>query len=870
TNETWQWTCTSAALSGTITNTATVSARDPEGDVASDSASATATLAAITLDKLSPASQISAPGEVTYSFTVNNTGEATLTSISISDPLTGPVTCPQTTLDPAASMTCTVSYVVTQADLDAGAINNTASVSGTAPDGSTFSASDTVSTPVVQSPSWTVTKTALSVPTGAGDSVDYSFVVTNTGNVSITTVVVDDPKCVAGPTLFDGDTDGDTVLDVGETWTFTCTSVPVTQTEVDNGQVDNTVTVTGTPAGGTLVDAVDTATTSITATGAVELIKSVVTTEPDPLAAPGDSILFSFVVTNTGNVTLSDVVLTDPLMSGVDCATDVLAFLAPDESVTCTSTYLLTQADVDNGGVENSASVSALDPSKTVIEDVSDSGGETPPGNDGTGDDDPTWVTIERRPALSMQKSVTSVAGNGDGSWDITWLLSIVNVGNVTLAGVQVEDDLLAGGASAVTVQGVTVSSGGCTPNGSYDGTSVIDLLIGTDELAPGAACVVSIPVELVPEAGVTVLENLATGSATGPSGAAVEDLSDAGDESVETPAADGSTDGDPTNDPTLLDLRETPDLGVAKALTEAPTMTASGEWTLRFQLIVENRGDVELRSVQVRDDLDMAFPGVDYSVLTVNISDGPCSLKGGYDGSAITSLLSGADVLAPGTLCTILLSISVRPDGRFVGQNQASATATSPGGTTLTDLSTSGTDADPNADGSTAEEEPTPIVLAPPAEPDEKLDNEPGASVTIELLSNDGAGAPLDPSTLVLVDPVIGLESETGFAVAGEGIWAVNGDGTVTFTPEAGFVGDPTEVLYRARLSGTDVWVSASVTITYLDPPPAAPSPEPAPTLALTGRDLDSAVALAVVLLLLGTLFVLAGRRRQFRVYRY
>src|SRR6478609_8276428 len=66
--------------------------------------------------------------KVTFSFSVKNTGDVTLTGLSIADQLVAPagpavsVTCPASTLAPGATVVCTSSaYTVTQADVDAGA-----------------------------------------------------------------------------------------------------------------------------------------------------------------------------------------------------------------------------------------------------------------------------------------------------------------------------------------------------------------------------------------------------------------------------------------------------------------------------------------------------------------------------------------------------------------------------------------------------------------------------------------------------------------------------------------------------------------------------------------------------------------------------
>ena len=70
----------------------------------------------------------------------------------------------------------------------------------------------------------------------------YSFVVTNTGNITLSGITVGDPNCDAAPAYQSGDTDTDTLLDLSETWTYSC-SRTVTQAEMDaGGNLSNTVT----------------------------------------------------------------------------------------------------------------------------------------------------------------------------------------------------------------------------------------------------------------------------------------------------------------------------------------------------------------------------------------------------------------------------------------------------------------------------------------------------------------------------------------------------------------------------------------------------------------------------------------------------
>ncbi len=70
---------------------------------------------------------------VSYSYKVTDSGNTTLTSVGVTDPMTGlsAVSCPSTTLAAGTSETCTASYTTTVADLEAGSLSNTATASGT-------------------------------------------------------------------------------------------------------------------------------------------------------------------------------------------------------------------------------------------------------------------------------------------------------------------------------------------------------------------------------------------------------------------------------------------------------------------------------------------------------------------------------------------------------------------------------------------------------------------------------------------------------------------------------------------------------------------------------------------------------------------
>lgn len=185
-------------------------------------------------------------------------------------------------------------------------------------------------------------------PLVEGASVDYSFEVTNTGSVPLADVTVTDPLDGLSPIDCPGD-----ALDPGESMTCTATYA-VTQADVEAGLIENTATATGEPPADTqLPPASDNGTTTVppTQNPGIEIVKS--GSGPDPLVV-GETVEYSFEVTNTGNVMLNDVTVADPLdgLSPIDCPESSLASGA---SMTCTASYEVTQADVDVGQIENTA-----------------------------------------------------------------------------------------------------------------------------------------------------------------------------------------------------------------------------------------------------------------------------------------------------------------------------------------------------------------------------------------------------------------------------------------------------------------------------------------------------------------------------------
>ncbi len=280
-----------------------------------------------------------------YTFLVTNTGNVTLTAVGVTDAKVTNLTCPSTTLAPGASTTCTGSYLLTQADVDAGHLSNTATATGTPPTGLTKpTATDSTDTPVTPGPAISLDKTAAA-PSGntVGSTIAYTFGVTNSGNVTLTGVGVVDPTvgAITCPV---------TTLAPGAATTCTKTYT-LTQADVDAGTVVNTATASGTSPTAATVSATDSVTSTIVRTTALTMDKQAGALSG---TTAGSTLPYSFIVTNTGNVTVTALSVTDPKAAGLTCP---VTTLAPGASTTCTATHALTQAEVDAGHVANTASV---------------------------------------------------------------------------------------------------------------------------------------------------------------------------------------------------------------------------------------------------------------------------------------------------------------------------------------------------------------------------------------------------------------------------------------------------------------------------------------------------------------------------------
>ncbi len=455
---------------------------------------------------------------ISYTFTVTNTGNVSIDNIVLTDPLLeapNPVvaivfasgdTDGDNQLDPTETWTYTADYTVTQTDIDAAQVTNQATVNGqnvltdanvSDLSGTTATTDDaTVITLCQGDTTIALVKAGIFNDedqdncTDVGETISYTFTVTNTGNVSIDNIVLTDPLLeapnpVVAIAFASGDTDGDNQLDPTETWTYTA-DYTVTQTDIDAAQVTNQATVNGqnvltdanvSDLSGTTATTDDaTVITLCQGDTTIALVKAGIFNDEDQdnCTDVGETISYTFTVTNTGNVSIDNIVLSDPLLEAPNPVV-AIAFasgdtdgdnqLDPTETWTYTADYTVTQTDIDAAQVTNQATVNG----QNVLTDanVSDLSGTT------ATTDDATVITLCQGDS-SINVVKTSEITNGDPCLNadslITYTFTVTNTGNISITIASINDALLGGDitASVTLVSGDTNTDGLLNPTETW------------------------------------------------------------------------------------------------------------------------------------------------------------------------------------------------------------------------------------------------------------------------------------------------------------------------------------------------------------------------------------------------------------------
>ncbi len=389
---------------GTLTNTVTatvppgVTDPDPSDNVASDTDTLVFT-ADIAVTKAASVGTIAAGQSFGYTVVVSNSGIDPATGVTVLDTMpaglasttwtctaTPGSSCPATgtgdiatTVDLAAGGSAIFSVTTTATTAAPTTIVNTATAAvgpdTVDPDPSNNTASATVG--VDFTASLLVSKTASVSTALPGDTLSYTIVASNLGPAALNGVVVSDPvpnsltalswTCTgaAGGVCDVASGTGSPVVNADLPLGGSVTILLNVQVAASaSGSILNVVTATA-GLSGQSVTAQSSATVVVTPvvapSGALTITKS---TPATIFSKVGGIVTFTLVATNTGSSTLTDVTISDPNATLANCAP---VTLAAGQSLTCTATHIVTQADLDRGTLTNIASVTGVMPNGSTV-----------------------------------------------------------------------------------------------------------------------------------------------------------------------------------------------------------------------------------------------------------------------------------------------------------------------------------------------------------------------------------------------------------------------------------------------------------------------------------------------------------------------
>jgi uncharacterized repeat protein (TIGR01451 family) len=293
--------------------------------------------------------------QITFTYVIRNSGNTTLgpDQFKVSDSLISqaPFNCGNagTSLAPNATVTCTANYAVKQADLGAVSITNIATASG----GGAGPSAPASATVTKRASALTLTTSAN--PTTydqAGQQITFSYVITNSGGSALGPDQFRVTDTLISATPFACGLPNTTLAPNATT---TCSAIyTITQADVNAVSVSNLANATG---GG--VSTTQAASTTINK--ATKAIALTTTANPPTYNQVGQQITFTYVIKNTGNVTLGPAQFTvsDSLMGStpINCG-NAGTSLAPTATVTCAATYTITQADLNAVSITNIATAS--------------------------------------------------------------------------------------------------------------------------------------------------------------------------------------------------------------------------------------------------------------------------------------------------------------------------------------------------------------------------------------------------------------------------------------------------------------------------------------------------------------------------------
>ena len=468
-----------------------------------------------------------------------------------------------------------------------------------------------------------------------------------------------------------------------------------------------------------------------------------------PVLKPDGSYDIQYVLTveNLGNENLTNVTITDnlaqafpapatyTLQGNISASGNLLAsttfdgtgntnLLAAGSTLAIGDVQTLTyKVNVQTNGANvpyfNQATVTGQGVTDTYT-DQSTTGIDPDPNGNGNpsdpGESEPTGVALTPNLVVGIAKAATIIQPQTDGSYRVTYSITVKNLGNSNINNLQITDNLNVAFPTPATASVVErIATGTLVINPSFDGSGDINLLAAGSKIAVGSTHTVLYTVIVQTNSGPNTFYNTAVVTA----------MSDDGNTSYVDSSDDGTNpdpngNGDPTepseNDPTTVQLNAHASIGAAMTAS-IPLPQGDGSFLTTYTVTLENLGFVTLNDVQITDDLAAAFTAPSTFAVTQITSNGALAVNPNFNGGSDRNMLAAGNTLAIGSSQQFNVTVRVLPnDVNGVFYNSAYATATGAGTAGITsDISTSGYDPDPNSNGNPSdpgEDVATPITF--------------------------------------------------------------------------------------------------------------------------------------------------------------
>jgi gliding motility-associated-like protein/uncharacterized repeat protein (TIGR01451 family) len=555
---------------GSVSNTASVSAKTPAGNTVNDISGTGSgndnptetpilNTSSLTFTKVASAVGTKIGESIDYTFTIANTGSVTLSNLTVSDAAVDAGSIkPESisTLAPGASVNVTAKHTLTQNDINLGSFTNQASIKLTdnkgnvinqlSDDPTTLTPNDATVTKLTPSPGFTLTKSATNSATKAGDVINYSIIFKNTGNVTLTDIALVDANADAGSLT------PSNIISVlpGATVNITAKHT-VKQSDVNAGGFSNQVSANvKDPKGNTIMEVSDDPSTPAADDATFSPIAANPSLRFTKMFANAAGVVkvieYSIQVTNTGNITLTDIVVTDEGADPGSITPATISKLEPAETALILARHTLTQPEIDNGKFVNQAGLVAKYSGANKLSKLSDDPRTLAP-------DDPTIFPIKETPGLTLVKTgVLSADGNS-----VTYTFTVKNTGNVTLSNFSLLDPKI---SSTLTFTPASIAP---------DQTAVATAVYAITQAEKNASSV----------------RNTATLTAITPAG---------------TPVSDVSGTEEDNDYPTILEL---PKIVSSKTVADANNNgKAEANEVLTYNIIVKNNGNAARTGVKITD----------------------------------------------------------------------------------------------------------------------------------------------------------------------------------------------------------------------------------------------------------------------------